>query len=64
MPREVSSAEEFLEILPRALECRIKRSKDAVKLKLRTKRYLYTYKTTSEEAEELLKEVDCPIVEL
>ena len=64
MPREVKSREEFLKIAEYARECRVKRLRDVVKLKLRTRRYLYTYKTTPEEAEDLLKHVKCEIVEV
>lgn len=64
MPREIKSTEDFLEIAKRAIECRVKRLGDVVKLKLRTKKYLYTLKTTPEEAENLLKKVPCEIVEL
>ncbi|MHA1722437.1 MAG: hypothetical protein ACTSXW_05090 [Candidatus Baldrarchaeia archaeon] len=64
MPKEIKNAEKFLEIAKRAIECRVKRLGDVVKLKLRTKRYLYTLKTTPEEAENLLKRIQCEIVEL
>ena len=45
MPREIKTEEEFLEIVERASECRVKRLRDSVKLKLRTPGYLYTFKT-------------------
>ncbi|RLE95312.1 MAG: hypothetical protein DRN04_00255 [Thermoprotei archaeon] len=64
MPREIFDKEKFLELAKYARECRVKKLGDVVKLKLRLKRYLYTYKTTSEEAEELLKQIQCPIREV
>ena len=64
MPTEVKSKDEFLRLLPNARECRVVRRKGYVKLKLRLSRTLYTYKTDNQEAEELLKQVKCPIVEL
>lgn len=63
MPIEVKNKEEFLKIAERALECRVKRLKDTVKLKLRTKKYLYTLKVKPEEADEILKEIKVKTVE-
>ncbi|KYH37081.1 MAG: Ribosomal L38e protein family protein [Candidatus Bathyarchaeota archaeon B23] len=60
MPREVFDPEEFLRIAERATECRIKRLGDAMKLKLRTSRYLYTLKINAEEGEKLLRRIKCP----
>jgi len=64
MPKEIKDPKEFLDIAKNAIECRVKRSGDVVKLKLRTKRYLYTLKTDAETAEELIKALDIPIVNL
>lgn len=64
MPAEIFDLEEFVKISERASECRVKRSKDVVKLKLRTKRRLYTIKLSEAEAEEALKRLKCPIVEV
>ncbi len=64
MPQEIFDPEEFLEISKRARECRVKRLKSVVKLKLRTQRQLYTLKVPPEKAEELLKKVECKIVEV
>jgi hypothetical protein len=66
MPRQVFSGEELLAIADRAQECRVVRRGERVKVKLRTRRLLYTYVTNEEEAEELLsriKERKIPIVE-
>ncbi len=64
MPVEIFNEDEFLEIAKRAKECRVKRSGNSVKLKLRTSSKLYTYKTTPEKAENLIKKLTCPIVTL
>jgi len=63
MPVEIKTKEEFLKLLPFAKECRVVKRKNYVKLKLRLSRRLYTYKTNEKEAEELLKQVKCKIVE-
>ncbi len=55
MPKIISNAEEFERIKPRASEVRIVRSQKAVKIKLRTPAYLYTYSTNSDEADDLIK---------
>ena len=65
MPREVFSEEEFLRIAERAEACRVKKLKDGmVKLKLRTPHYLYTFKTESRKAEELVKKLKCSVEEI
>ncbi len=64
MPREILEEKVFLDIVPKAIHCRVKRTKDVVKLKLRTKRVLYTFKTDPLSAERLLKAVTCDIIEL
>jgi len=63
VPREVKTAEDFIRLAERAEVCLVKRMKETVKLKLRTPRYLYTLKTTPEEAEDLLKKIKCPVQE-
>ncbi|MEM2122433.1 MAG: hypothetical protein QXE79_02230 [Candidatus Bathyarchaeia archaeon] len=64
MPIEVFDKEEFLNLSQKASECRVKRLKDLVKLKLRTPRHLYTMKLDEGAAEEILKEIKCPIVDV
>lgn len=62
---EILDEKVFLEIAQtRASECRIKKLKDCVKLKLRTPTKLYTFKTTSEKAEELLKNIEIERIEI
>jgi hypothetical protein len=65
MPQEIFDEDEFLEIArTRASVCRIKRTKDAVKLKLRTPKTLYTLKTTPEKGEVLLREIEIQQIEV
>ena len=57
MPVELHDVNEFLKVAERASECRVKRLGDVVKLKLRTKRYLYTLKVDAKLADEILEKV-------
>ncbi len=61
MPVEVTDLNIFADIARRALECRIKRVRksNVVKIKARTKRYLYTYKTTEDKLQEVLSKIQC-----
>jgi hypothetical protein len=63
MPKQIHDVEKFLEMTEDAEECRVKRSSDNVKLKLRTSRYLYTIILEPQKAEEVLQQVKCQIVE-
>jgi large subunit ribosomal protein L38e len=63
LPREIADADEFVKMSEKAVECRVKRSKDIVKLKLRTPRQLYTIKVDPTKATELLKLVKCEVIE-
>lgn len=64
MPREIHSEEEFLALVPLVIDCRVKRLPDVVKLKLRTPRYLYTFKCDPTTAERLLSGLKVPIVDV
>lgn len=64
MPSEIFDVEEFVEKSGNAIECRVKRVKGTVKLKLRTPKKLYTLKTDEAKAEELLKNIKCKVVEI
>lgn len=61
MPVEVTDLERFKEIASRAVECRVKKQKkgDIVKIKARTKRYLYTIKVPADKAEEIVSQLQC-----
>ena len=64
MPIELKSKEEFQKLLGSATEVRVARRGDEAKVKLRTKEALYTFKTTSEDADALVKGIKTPVVEL
>jgi hypothetical protein len=64
VPKEIADKEDFTRLLPRAIEVRIVRAGDSAKVKLRTRDALYTFKTTSEEADSLTKGTKVPIQEL
>ena len=64
MPKEIYDEEKFLELAEFAIHCRVKRVKDVVKLKLRTKKLLYTYKTDPITADRLVRGLSCEIIEL
>ncbi|MGQ4891923.1 MAG: 50S ribosomal protein L38e [Candidatus Njordarchaeia archaeon] len=57
MPKEIAEIEKLDEIIPKTLEVRVKKVKDIVKVKFRTRRYLYTIKLTDKEAEALINEL-------
>ncbi|MHA2228988.1 MAG: hypothetical protein ACXADL_10025, partial [Candidatus Thorarchaeota archaeon] len=59
----IYDVDKFLEMTEDAVECRVKRSSDQVKLKLRTARYLYTLVVEPQKAEEILQQVKCQVVE-
>jgi len=61
---ELKSEDEFLDISKKAQSCRVKRSGDVVKLKLRTKKSLYVFKTTPEKADILTKRLNIEIIEI
>jgi hypothetical protein len=63
MPTEISDTEQFVRISERATECRVKRLKDIVKLKLRTASQLYTIKIDPEQAAVVLKQIRCEVIE-
>ena len=64
LPSEIFDEEKFLELAEFAIHCRVKRVKDVVKLKLRTKKRLYTYKTDPTTADRLVRNLTCDIIEL
>jgi hypothetical protein len=65
MPKEIKSSDQFQKLMSKASEIRVVRNEDTVKLKLRTPELLYTYKTSSSEADDILKAAkDLEVVEL
>ena len=63
MPKQIHDIERFLEMTEDATECRVKRSSEKVKLKLRTTKYLYTLILEPQKAEEVIQRVKCQVVE-
>lgn len=66
MPKEIKDVNEFIGLSEKADYCIVKKVKksDIVKLKLRTKKYLYTLKVKEADAKNLLEKVKCRIVEV
>ncbi|MHA1386654.1 MAG: hypothetical protein ACTSR3_23110 [Candidatus Helarchaeota archaeon] len=64
MPKQIQDIKEFINRSENAEECRVKRLKDAVKLKLRTKKKLYVLKIDPSEAESIIKKLKCEIIEV
>jgi len=63
MPKEIKDKVQFDKLLEAATEIRVTRRGDDAKVKLRTKEALYTFKTTTKEADTMLKGVKAPVVE-
>ena len=63
MPRELKSKDEFQKLLEAATEVRVSRRGDDAKIKLRMKDALYTFKTTSKEADSIIKGTKVPEAE-
>ena len=64
MPAEIANTDDFVGLSETALECRVKRSKELVKLKLRTPSRLYTHKVKVERADDVIRRLKCEIVEV
>jgi len=66
MPTEIMDVDEFVKISERAKYCLVKRlkKKDIVKLKLRTRRMLYTLKVKPSDVDEILKRIRCEVREI
>lgn len=63
VPKEITDKEQFTKLLGDATEVRVARQGDSAKVKLRTRDALYTLRTTSEEADALVKGIKKPVVE-
>lgn len=63
MPKQIYDVEKFVEMSEDADECRVKRGTTQVKLKLRTSRYLYTLVVEPQEAESIIQQLKCQVVE-
>lgn len=64
MPKEIKDKERFINLLPKAKEIRVVKRGTQAKLKIRTERLLYTFKTSLDEAEKLIEGVKVPVREL
>ena len=64
MPKQIQDIKEFINLSEKAVECRIKRVKNTVKLKLRTKKILFILKIDPDEAENVISKLKCEIVEV
>lgn len=65
MPAEIFDIKKFIELSEKAEYCIVKRLKkeNIAKLKLRTKKMLYTLKVDPSKVEEILKQVKCEVRE-
>jgi len=63
MPHQLASKDQAKALLKDALEVRVVRKDDSSKLKLRTKKGLYTFKATEDEIDSLVKGIKTPVVE-
>ena len=63
MPKELKSKDEFQKLLESATEIRVSRHGDDAKVKLRTKDALYTFKTSTTDADAMVKGTKTPVVE-
>jgi ferritin-like protein len=63
MPSEITDVEKFVALSAKSKQCQVKRLKDTVKLKLRTPGQLYTLKIEPLRADEIIKRLQCTIVE-
>jgi hypothetical protein len=63
VPKEITGKDQFEKLLGDATEVRVSREGDQAKVKLRTRDTLYTFKTTSEEADALVKGIKKPVTE-
>ncbi len=64
MPKQIVNIEDFKKLLEKAVECRVLRMDDKTKLKLRTKKMLYVFITSKEEADKILKDIKIEVKEI
>lgn len=62
MPKELKTEKEFRSVINRSIECRVLKQKNYVKIKLRTKKILYTYKTSEDKLKNLTKDIKIPVI--
>ena len=59
MPKEIFDSEEFIALAENADKCLIKKNPKETKLKLCTKKYLYTIVLDPDEASDVLGKIKC-----
>ena len=59
MPKEINNVDEFIKLSEKAEICRIRKSDDIVRLKLRTRKVLYTLKVEPAKLDEVVKKLKC-----
>jgi len=62
LPKELKTEKEFRSVINRSIECRVLKQKNYVKIKLRTKKILYTYKTSEDKLKNLTKDIKIPVI--
>ena len=63
MPKEITDKAQFQKLLESAEELRVSRDGDGAKLKVRSRGYLYTFKTTGADADAMIKGTKATVVE-
>ncbi len=63
MPKEIKDRDSFDKLMEGASEVRVSRRGDEAKVKLRTRDALYTFRTTSEVADSMVKGAKVPVIE-
>ena len=63
MPKEIKDKAQFGKLLAAATEVRVSRQNDDAKIKVRTKDALYTFRTTGDEADAMIKGTKATVVE-
>ena len=64
MPKEIYDPEDFIALSEEATKCTVKKNNGETKLKLRTKKYLYTIVLDADEASDVLGKIKCPTEEI
>ncbi len=64
MPKEISNVDEFIKLSEKGEICRIRKYDDVVRLKLRTRRTLYTLKLEPAKLDEVVKKLKCETEEV
>jgi hypothetical protein len=63
VPREIKDKAQFEKLMEAASEVRVSRHGDEAKVKVRTRQGLYTFKTTTEDADAMVKGIKATVVE-